>query len=152
MLKSNLWVLLMVFCLSTLPTVAQEKVIGYVKTAEGEAMVKDASNTVLAQPGTPVHPGDVLKTGQKGSMGITFRDNTIMSIGPDTEITIDDYLYAPGNGNLKLGATMTKGSLQYISGVIAKLKPENVSLKTPTGTIGVRGTHFLVKVEAETEQ
>jgi hypothetical protein len=42
---------------------------------------------------------------------------------------------------------MTKGSLQMVSGVIAKLKPDAASLKTPTGTIGIRGTHFAVKVE-----
>ncbi|MND08583.1 hypothetical protein D3C83_313120 [compost metagenome] len=62
-------------------------------------------------------------------------------------MTVDEYLYAPGKGDLRLGTSMTKGSLQMVSGVIAKLKPDAVSVKTPTGTIGVRGTHFLVKVE-----
>ena len=42
---------------------------------------------------------------------------------------------------------MSKGSMNYISGVIAKLKPEAVSVKTPTGIIGIRGTQFVVKVE-----
>jgi len=50
---------------------------------------------------------------------------------------------------LKLGATMAKGTLAYLSGAIAKIKPDAVSVKTPTGTIGVRGTHFVLKVEEE---
>jgi len=89
----------------------------------------------------------VLRTGPKGSMGVTFKDNTVMSFGPDTEVTVDEYLYAPGKGDLKFGASMTKGSLNMVSGVIAKLKPEAAGLKTPTGTIGIRGTHIAVKVE-----
>jgi hypothetical protein len=70
-----------------------------------------------------------------------------MSFGPDTELTVDEYLYAPTQGKLKLAATLGKGSLNYVSGVIAKLQPDAVIVKTPTGTIGVRGTQFAVKVE-----
>jgi hypothetical protein len=80
-------------------------------------------------------------------MGVTFKDNTVMSFGPGTEITVDEYLYSPSRDDLKLSARIARGTLEYISGVIAKLKPEAVAIKTPTGTIGVRGTHFLVKVD-----
>jgi hypothetical protein len=140
---------LLVFCLllaATLPAGAQEP-IGFVKTVSGDAMVLDAGKPVRAVAGTPVRLGSVLRTGKAGSMGVTFKDNTVMSFGPDTEVTVDEYLYAPGKGDLKLGTSMTRGSLQMVSGVIAKLKPDAVNVKTPTGTIGVRGTHFLVKVE-----
>ena len=131
---------------AALPVGAQEP-IGFVKTASGDATVLDAGKAVKAAPGSPVRLGSVLRTGKGASMGVTFKDNTVMSFGPDTEVTVDEYLYAPGKGDLRLGTSMTKGSLQMVSGVIAKLKPDAVSVKTPTGTIGVRGTHFLVKVE-----
>ena len=147
MLNLRLLVLAAVLLISARVSWAQDSVIGYVKTAEGDATVVVAGNVVKALPGTPVQLGDVLKTGKQGSMGVTFRDNTIMSLGPDTEMTVDEYLYSPSKGDLKLGAAMTKGSLNYVSGVIAKLKPEAVSIRTPTGIIGVRGTHFLAKVE-----
>jgi len=74
-----------------------------------------------------------------------------MSFGPDTQLTVDEYLFAPTQGKLKLGARMDQGSLNYVSGVIAKLKPDAVNVKTPTGTIGVRGTQFLVRVQAPGE-
>ena len=127
---------------------AQES-IGFVKTVTGEATVTNGGKAVKAVPGTPIHVNSVLKTGPKGTMGVTFKDNQLMSFGPDTELTVDEYLYAPAKGDLKFAATMGKGTLNVVSGVIAKLKPESVSVKTPTGTIGVRGTNYLIKVEPQ---
>lgn len=149
MLKTNLIMLGVVACLCALAASAQDNVIGFVKIARGEASIVTAGNQVKAQPGTPLHLGSVLKTGSDGSMGVTFKDNTIMSFGPETEITVDEYLYAPAAGDLKLVASLAKGTLHYISGVIAKLRPESVLIKTPTGIIGVRGTRFLVKAEEQ---
>ncbi len=121
--------------------------IGYVMTVKGEASVQIDGKTIAAVVGTPVYLNASLSTGAAGSMGITFKDNTIMSFGPNTQMTMDEYLFAPAEGHLKLSARLTHGTLNYISGVIAKLKPEAVAVKTPTGTIGVRGTHFVVKVD-----
>lgn len=141
------YLLLLSACLLTInASRAEETAIGYVKTAEGDAAVLASGKSTKAVPGTPIQQGNVLKTGKTGSMGVTFKDNTIMSIGPDTELSVDEYLYAPAKGDLKLGARMVKGTLNYASGVIAKLKPEAITLNTPTGNIGVRGTHFLVLV------
>ena len=123
--------------------------IGYVKTVSGQALVITAGQSVKAQPGTAVWLGSNLKTGAAASMGVTFKDDTVMSFGPETELTVDEYLYAPAQDQLKLGARLGKGTLNYLSGVIAKLKPDAVQIKTPTGIIGVRGTRFVVTVEEE---
>ncbi len=132
----------------TAPAVrAQENVIGYIKTVVPDASILVGGRTIKAIPGMPIQTGYVLKTGPQGSMGVTFRDNTMMSFGPSTELVVDEYLYAPGKGDLKLGATMARGTVQYISGVIAKLKPDAVMLKTPSGIIGVRGTRYVAMVE-----
>ena len=131
------------------PALADDATIGYVKTVQGDATVTSAGKTSKAVPGSALLTGDTLRTAKNGSMGVTFKDNTVMSFGPDTELTIDEYLYAPSKGDLKLSASMSKGTLQYVSGIIAKLKPESVTVKTPTGNIGVRGTRFLVKVDEE---
>jgi len=146
MLTMRLWALAAVF-LAANAAWAEDLVIGYIKTAEGDASVFVAGKAIQAKPGVPLQLGNVLKTGQPGSMGVTLKDNTVLSLGPDTELVIDEYLYEPSEGGLKLGARLNRGSLNYISGVIAKLKPEAVSLKTPAGNIGIRGTHFLVTVE-----
>lgn len=127
---------------------AQAETVGAVKTVTGDAWVITAGQRVKAQVGTSVLLGSQLKTAKAASLGVTFKDNTLMSFGPDTELTVDEYLFAPAQGQYKLGARLDKGSLNYLSGVIAKLKPEAVTVKTPTGTIGVRGTQFLVNVQA----
>ncbi|WP_296490129.1 FecR domain-containing protein [Rhodoferax sp.] len=126
---------------------AHAEVVGSVKTVTGEAWVITAQQRVKAQVGTPVNLGSQLKTAKASSMGVTFKDNTLMSFGPDTEMTVDEFLFAPTQGQLKLGTRLDKGSLNYVSGLIAKLKPEAVTVKTPTGTIGVRGTQFLLNVD-----
>lgn len=128
---------------------AEEIVLGYVKVVEGEASIINAGLSVPAQPGAPIYQGNKIKTGDNARLGLTFKDNTVLSFGPNTEISIDEYLYAPAQGELKLVATLLKGTLHYISGVIAKLRPEAVTVNTPVGIIGVRGTRFLVKAEAE---
>ncbi len=126
---------------------ADELPIGYVKTVSGEASLTTGKNRIAAQLGTPLFMGSKLQTGHKSTLGVTFKDDTVMSFGPDTELTVDEYLYAPNQGKLKLAATITKGSLNYVSGVIAKLQPDAVTVKTSTGTIGVRGTQFVVSVD-----
>jgi len=147
MIRFIMVLILMLMAVS--PAWAAQETIGYVKTVSGNASVIDAGNPVGAQVGTPIKMGNTLKTGPRATMGVTFKDNTVMSFGPDTELTVNEYLYAPGKGDLKFGTNMSKGSLQVVSGVIAKLKPQSVTVKTPTGLIGVRGTHFLVKVEPQ---
>jgi hypothetical protein len=121
--------------------------IGYVKNVSGEALVVTAGQTRKAEVGSPVHVGSLLKTGPQSSLGVTFKDETVMSFGPNTELTVDEYLYEPNRGKLWMNSKLAKGSLNYVSGVIAKLQPDAVSVKTPSGLIGVRGTQFLLKVE-----
>ncbi|UUZ72735.1 FecR domain-containing protein [Polaromonas sp. P1(28)-8] len=136
-----------VFAWAPLMSHAQTEPVGFVKTVKGEAWVTTAGQRVPAQLGTPVMQGSQLKTGPAGTLGVTFKDNTVMSFGPDTEMTVDEYLYAPAQGQLKLGTRLAKGSLNYVSGMLAKLKPEAVTVKTPGGIIGVRGTQFAATVQ-----
>lgn len=147
LLSKHFFFLLALSVFSLTARAAGGEAIGFVKTAHGDAMISTDSNLVKAESGTPLYFGSMLKTGRESSLGVTFIDNTVMSFGPDTEVTINEYLYNPAKGNLKLAASIIKGTLHYISGVIAKLKPEAVTVNTPTGIIGVRGTRFAVKAE-----
>jgi hypothetical protein len=121
--------------------------IGYVKNITGEATVTTSGDIIRAKVGTPIYQSSVLNTRTQSSMGITLKDATVISLGPETEFAIDEYAYAPAKNKLKLGSRITKGSLNYVSGIIAKLQPDAVKITTPTGIIGVRGTRFVVKVE-----
>lgn len=120
---------------------------GYVKKVSGEAWVQTGEHSVKAVPGTPLYAESRIRTGSNAQLGLTLRDDTLLSLGPDTLLQVGEFAYAPEQGKLQLALSMFKGTLHYISGVIARLRPEAVSVKTPSGIIGVRGTRFAVKVE-----
>ena len=151
--KATQWLFTaLIALLFTSPTFAAEqpaaaKAIGYVMKVDGDASVIVDGNAQPAKVGMPVFVNSSIKTGANGSLGVTLEDNTVMSFGPNSQLSFDAFAYEPSEQNLKLSAKITHGTLNYISGVIAKLKPEAVEINTPTGTIGVRGTHFLVKVD-----
>lgn len=138
--------IIMFFVIGGMASSFASEPIGYVKTVSGDAFVISGGKSINAVSGTSIQVGSIIKTAANGSLGLTLKDNTLMSFGPSTEFTIEDYLFAPSKGDLKLGGTIAGGTLNYVSGAIAKLKPDAVMLRTPTGTIGVRGTHFVLKV------
>ncbi|OQW79898.1 MAG: hypothetical protein BVN35_00500 [Proteobacteria bacterium ST_bin11] len=140
------WGIFFALCILN-PASADEPIIGYIKTISDQTTIDERDGPVKASLGSPIQVGNVIKTDQNGSAGITLKDNTILSIGPNTEFKIEAYQFEPQQDKLQLNASLLKGTLHYISGVIAKLKPEAVTVKTPTGVIAVRGTRFLVKIE-----
>ena len=98
------------------------------------------------------YQNDIIRTGAESSVGIIFEDNTILSLGPKSEIVIDEYVFAPEKGMLSMITRMVKGTASYISGIIGRQSPESVKFQTPDATIGIRGTQFLVKVEEDNSQ
>lgn len=124
--------------------------VAYIKTLTGSAFVVSGQTAQPAKIGMPIYLGNVLRTAAQSSMGVSFVDNTLMSFGPGTELRVDEYTYAPAEGRLTFATSLMRGTLNYISGVIAKLQPEAVVVKTPTGVIGVRGTQFVARVRGET--
>ena len=129
----------------------QESVIGYVKIATGTVSLARGEQRIDAAPGTALYLSDVFETGADGALGMTFKDNTIISIGPDSRLALEIYEFTPTEKKLGFVATLAHGTLQYISGLIAKLAPDSVKVKTPAANITVRGTRFLVRAEVETE-
>jgi hypothetical protein len=67
-----------------------------------------------------------------------------VSLGPNTEIAVASFAYAPTEGQLGFVMRVVRGAVTYISGRIAKLSPESIKIETPTSILGVRGTHLLI--------
>lgn len=122
-------------------------VVGIVKTVVGEAWVGEPGLLERAVPGTSVRVGATLKTGAGASMGVTLKDNTVMALGPGSEARVDDFLFDPDAREGRLAASLLRGTLNFVSGLIAKLRPDAQVVRTPTATLGIRGTHFAVKVD-----
>jgi hypothetical protein len=126
---------------------------GRVKSLAGQAWrIDPAGERSALEIGSAVSSGDTLETGPDGSVGITFRDETRLSLGPGSHVTIDAFLFEPERDQLSFAAHIARGTLLYVSGVIARLAPERVEVTTPDGTVGVRGTSFVVRAGPRPER
>jgi hypothetical protein len=120
--------------------------IGTVRSSAGTAAVTREGQILPAAPGTKIFAGDTLTTGSDGSMGVILRDNSTLSLGPDSRIVIETFLFSPYEGKFGLLARITRGTMAYLSGLIGKLAPGSARFETPMASIGIRGTRFGVKV------
>lgn len=126
--------------------VCAEDTIGMVRSSQGMATVTRGGEVLTGSPGTKLMKGDILETGSGGTMGIIFRDNSTLSLGPESRLSVDEFLFSPAEGKLGIIARITRGSMAYLSGLIGKLAPESARFETPTASIGIRGTYFAVLV------
>jgi len=126
---------------------ASDGPIGSIKTTKGTASIVKQEKVILAKSGERIFEGDILRTGADGSLGVIFKDDTLLSLGPNSELAIDEFLFAPAQGKLSFVTRMLRGTAAYLSGIIAKLSPESVRFETPVGSVGIRGTKFVVKID-----
>lgn len=125
---------------------ADGEAIGRVKTVQGAAYLVRGGDQVAAAVGSEVRVNDGVKTAGDSAMGIAFRDNTTLSVGPESEMTIDDFAFEPKDDKLTFSTALTQGTFVFLSGQIAALRPDAMKISTPGGQIGIRGTRFAVKV------
>jgi hypothetical protein len=121
---------------------------GRVKVVSGAAFIVRGASTLPATVGDVILETDSVRTGADGRIGITLKDDTRVSLGPDSELRLDRFSYAPGEGRLALALRFVKGVAGYISGRIAKLAPHAVKLETPAAIVGVRGTSLAIRVSS----
>ena len=133
--------------LLAVPASAGQLAAGRVKTVTGEAFVVRGDKTVPVQVGHEVFESDRVRTGTDGRVGLMLKDDTRVSIGPQSEVRVETFRYAPAEGHLALALRFVQGVAVYVSGKIAKLAPDAVRLETPAAIVGVRGTTVAVNVE-----
>ncbi|MFZ5765821.1 MAG: FecR family protein [Thermodesulfobacteriota bacterium] len=143
--KTIVWLILFMVFLAT-PLWGGENAAGSIKNLQGAVLVERQGKSIPAEKGMRIYARDIIVTGADGSVGVILQDNTIFSLGPDSRLALQEYVFAPDEGRFALLAKMIKGTFVYLSGVIAKLSPESVKLETPVGTIAIRGTRFAAKI------
>jgi len=131
-----------------LPPVAAnpEPYAGLIKNTSGDVRIERGDTSIPAQVGEPVQSGDRIRVVGKGSVGISMRDETLLSLGPDSVLVIDNYRYDPKTRDGQVETSILKGTLRYVSGLIARHRPEAIRVNTPSATMGIRGTDFIVEV------
>lgn len=145
------WVAAVVLvCAVASPVVAQDRpVAGRIKVLTGSAFIVRDGAQVPAQVGQVVFEADGLRTGGDGKIGVTLNDDTRLSLGPNSELKLERFMYAPADSGFGLVLRFVRGAATYVSGRIAKLAPDSIRLETPAAIIGVRGTTLAISVLPE---
>ena len=118
--------------------------VGLVKLVAGQVLLQRAGalNQVIA--GMPVQLGDTLRTGADGAVALALADDTLLSVGPDSELQVTAFTFDSTTQDGNLLASVWRGTVAFVTGLIAKKAPENVRVQTRTVVLGVRGTGFIV--------
>lgn len=98
--------------------------------------------------GEPIKLGDRIVTGPGGGLQILLLDGTTFTVGPNTSLVIDEFVFNPATGTGRLAASVAKGTLRVISGRLAKQEQEAIRIKLPMATVGVRGTMVVLSGDA----
>jgi hypothetical protein len=143
----NFIILCSLLILTTLPARSNES-IGDVTLSKGNSVIdrKDGERDVRVEKDLDIFSYDTVKTG-KGQVAIEFLDETRVDITQHSKLIIDDFVYDPNAKTGKLSLKATLGTVRYASGQIAKNSAQNISIKTPTATVSVRGTDFAMTID-----
>jgi hypothetical protein len=133
----------------TMPARAAEP-IGQIKTASGTVSIERDGARQPAATGDRVQQSDVVATGADGTVGITFQDNSMMSLGPDSTLALDKFRFDTTTHDGQFDSSLRRGTLAVKSGYIVQQGPpgETMHVRTPAAVLGVRGTEFVVRAEA----
>ena len=117
--------------------------IGKITLLEGEAFVKRGEETLRLNISDSISNNDFIETKTNSKVKITFIDNTIITLGKESSLKIEDYFFDSNNKNsAKTELNVSKGAFHAITGQIGKVNPEKFKLKTKNATIGIRGTEI----------
>lgn len=121
------------------------EIIGRVLMAAGDVRAIRAGKEIPLQYTSPIEAGDRVRTGSASHTQIRLTDESIVSLRPETEFAFTDYRYGrKEDGAERALFRLLKGGLRTITGLVGRRNHQNYRLETPTATIGIRGTHYVL--------
>ncbi|UPT73288.1 MAG: FecR family protein [Elusimicrobiota bacterium] len=132
--------LALLLCASS-PAQAATVNIGVASAVRGavKAVAPGAAGRVV-ETGKPVYSHDKVTTGPEGKLQILLLDQTSFTIGPNSEMELDEFVFDPATNAGKVSAKIAKGAFRFVTGKVARRDPSAMQVATPVGTIGIRGT------------
>ena len=127
-------------------SIARATPIGQVAESKGTSTIKRDKEAYTGEVGLGLQMNDNVVTG-KGSLRLDFVDDTRVDVTENSRMVIDEFIYDPASGKGTLGMRATLGAVRYASGQIAKNSRQRVNIRTPSATINVRGTDFMMVVD-----
>ena len=142
-------VLIIIFLTFTsIANASNNSFVGVIGAAIGD--IKNQKNESLSN-GSKIFFGDTIISKSKSNAQILFLDQTVLTLGEETELTIDEFVYDPNSQDGSFVSTVKTGTVKFITGQISKKNPDNLEVKVPAGTLGARGTEFVVLSETNNE-
>jgi len=130
--------LLLLVGLSVGARAAEGGSVGRVTNVANQAQIGSA----VAAIGTPVQMNDVLLTGAKARLEVTFHDNTKLALGENARVVVDRYVYNPAEGRGEVALSATRGAFRFAGGKLKDLRRKKITVNTPSAALAVRGTEF----------
>ena len=125
---------------------AQVHSIGEIRTAR-DARIARAGVETAAVAGAALEEKDTVITGSSGSVGFVLNDNSVITLGPNSRMALDEYAFEPQDGKVSLIGNLLTGTLEYISGNISKISKDAAKFRTPYTTVAARGTRLLIRAQ-----
>lgn len=126
--------------------------IGVAGAVNGKVEVFSAAPQPIGRvigSGKPLYLNERVKTGSDGRLQIMLLDETVFTIGPKSEMALNEFVYDPKSGAGKVTAKVTQGVFRFVTGKIGHNQPSDMKVEFPVGTMGIRGTIVGGKVEED---
>jgi hypothetical protein len=120
--------------------------IGVISAGIGEIINQDSEKLTT---GSKIYFGDTIIVKEQSNAQILLLDETAITVGEKSELTIDDFVYDPKSKVGKIVSNIKVGTVRIITGEISKQNPDNLEVNVPSGSIGARGTEFAVVTESD---
>ncbi len=123
------------------------KDIATVKLLQGDVTASINAQAKVLNIGDSLSETMVVQTAVKSSTTLVFKDGSVLVLGENSIVNLKKYIFQPTQKSYGFELFLSKGSAVFESGDIGKLSPKSFVFETPQGTVAIRGTKFLVKVE-----
>jgi hypothetical protein len=120
---------------------------GIVKVVSGDVRVRDAQGERALKSGDAVFESARLMSGKDGTASMILRDGTTLVLGSNSQFEVQKFTFDTTTQNGSILVNLLQGSMRMLTGLIAKINPEAIQVKTKTLSVGIRGTDFIVDTE-----
>ena len=121
---------------------------GQVETIKGDVKATLEQETRALSQGDDIFANDLIATESGALVEIKFVDESKFLVGPASEMQVDKFSYNKPDTENKLSTKLLKGSFRFVTGLIARYKPDSMEVSTAVATIGIRGTTVAVEADA----
>jgi len=116
----------------------EKQLVGIIGAVSGTVKTE----TKELKVGDKIYLNETVYAGVNSGTQILLLDQTTFTVGSDSEVVMDTFIYDPATNDGKIVASVKQGSLKVISGLISKKNPDSLTVEVPEGTLGSRGTEF----------